>query len=404
MSAQSARLSLFFSSVGHLFSHLLMMLYPTVVLALEGRYGLTYGELLQLSLPGLVLFGAAALPAGWLGDRWSAEHMMVLFFVGMGGASILTGFATGPLGIAAGLGLVGLFGSIYHPVGLAWLVRNAENRGKALGVNGIFGSIGLGGAAFVAGGLTDLVSWRAAFIVPGVLCALTGVALLLCVRRGTVVAATVDRRPEPDASRADVVRAFLVLSVTMLGSGLIAQAMTVAMPKLFQERLTDLTDGTTFGVGGFVTLVYVITGASQVVGGWCADRFPLKWVYVVAWLVQVPLFVLTAGTGNVPLLVLVTAIQLAGICATPAENSLLARYTPAKWRATAYGAKFVLALGVSSAAVPLVGFVHDGTGSFFWLFAVLAAVATAIVAAAIFLPREASRRAAATDAVVQPAE
>jgi hypothetical protein len=221
-----------------------------------------------------------------------------------------------------------------------------------------------------------------------------------------VVAATVDRRPEPEASRADVLRAFFVLSVTMLGSGLIAQALTVAMPKLFQERLTDLTDGTAFGVGGFVTLVYVITGASQVIGGWCADRYPLKWVYVIAWLVQVPLFVLTAGTANVPLLVLVTAIQLAGICAVPAENSLLARYTPAKWRATAYGAKFVLSLGVSSAAVPLVGFVHDGTGGFFWLFAVLAAVSAATGLTALLLPSEARSGSAATAAaaVTQPAE
>ena len=33
------------------------------------------------------------------------------------------------LGLAIGLTAIGLFGSIYHPVGVAWLVRNAENRG-----------------------------------------------------------------------------------------------------------------------------------------------------------------------------------------------------------------------------------------------------------------------------------
>src|SRR5260221_6745935 len=81
MTARSARLSMGFSNVGHFFSHLLMLLYPTVVLALEGRFGLTYGELLSLSIPGYVLFGAAALPAGRLGDPWSAEHIMVLYFL-----------------------------------------------------------------------------------------------------------------------------------------------------------------------------------------------------------------------------------------------------------------------------------------------------------------------------------
>jgi FSR family fosmidomycin resistance protein-like MFS transporter len=73
MNARSAALALGFSSVGHFFAHLLMLLYPTILLALEGRWGMPYGELLSLSLGGFVLFGLGALPAGWLGDRWSAE-------------------------------------------------------------------------------------------------------------------------------------------------------------------------------------------------------------------------------------------------------------------------------------------------------------------------------------------
>src|SRR5260221_6285420 len=128
MTARSARLSMGFSNVGHFFSHLLMLLYPTVVLALEGRFGLTYGELLSLSIPGYILFGAAALPAGWLGDRWSAEGMMVLYFVGTGPAPLLTRFANGPFQLALRLTLIRLFGSISHPLRRASLLRNAQNR------------------------------------------------------------------------------------------------------------------------------------------------------------------------------------------------------------------------------------------------------------------------------------
>src|SRR5436305_15147365 len=111
MTGSSPRLAVFFANAGHTLTHLLMLLYPTVVLALEGRFGLTYGELLSLSIPGYILFGAAALPAGWLGDRWSAEGMMVLYFIGTGTAAVLTGFANGPLELALGLALIGLFGS-----------------------------------------------------------------------------------------------------------------------------------------------------------------------------------------------------------------------------------------------------------------------------------------------------
>jgi FSR family fosmidomycin resistance protein-like MFS transporter len=400
MTARSARLSMGFSNIGHFFSHLLMLLYPTVVLALEGRWGLTYGELLSLSIPGYVLFGAAALPAGWLGDRWSAEHMMVLYFVGTGAAAMLTGLADGPLGLALGLSLIGLFGSIYHPVGVAWLVRNAESRGKALGWNGIFGSLGLGVAALVAGAFTQLISWRAAFIVPGALCALTGVALAVFVRDGSVVASRTDRKPEPEASRADILRAFVVLSVTMLGTGLVAQMITVALPKIFAERLTALTDGGILGAGGFVTLVFLFSGASQIVGGWLADRFPLKAVYVVCWALQLPFVIVAATLFNVPLLLAIVVQQCLGIFALPAENSLLVTYTPARWRATAFGAKFVLSLGVSSLGVPVIAMIYDRTGDFYWLFMVMAVITAIVAAAACFLPSRGRRVVVA----VAPAE
>src|ERR1700758_4252742 len=207
MNSRSADLALIFSSVGHFFAHLLMLLYPTIVLVLEGQWGLSYGDLLSLSLGGFVLFGLGALPAGWLGDRWSAEGMMVIFFVGTGGSAIATGLTDRPVTLALGLAAIRLFGSIYHPVGTAWLVRNARNRGRTLGVNGIAGSIGLAAAAFVAGALTQTIGWRAAFIIPGALCATTG-AVLLCFMRGGVAVAAADRRPEPEASRNDVIRTF----------------------------------------------------------------------------------------------------------------------------------------------------------------------------------------------------
>src|SRR5882724_9080547 len=192
MNSRSALLALVFSSVGHFFAHLLTLLYPTVVLVLEAKWDMSYGDLLSLSLAGFVLFGLGALPAGWLGDRWSAEHMMVIFFVGTGGAAIATGLTDGPVALALGLAAIGMFGSIYHPVGTAWLVRNTVNRGRALGWNGISGGIGLAAAPFVAGALAQTISWRAAFIVPGVLCVAIGVALSCLVRGGQVVAAAVD--------------------------------------------------------------------------------------------------------------------------------------------------------------------------------------------------------------------
>ena len=288
--------------------------------------------------------------------------------------------------LALGLGAIGLFGSIYHPVGTAWLVRNAKNRGRALGVNGISGSIGLGAAALVAGALTQVIGWRAAFIIPGALCVGTGLVLFWCLRGGSVAPATIDRRPEPAASRNDVVRTFIVLSFTMLADGTISQALPVALPKAFAAGLAGLTDGGTLDAGGFVTLVFLVAATAQLVGGWLADRFAMKGVYVLAWAVQVPLFVVAAQARDVPLLGSMIAVNYLAVLAVPAENALLARYTPAKWRATAFGAKFLLALGVSTIGIKLVAVVYDNTASFAALWLVLGGCAAFVAVAGLFLP------------------
>jgi MFS transporter, FSR family, fosmidomycin resistance protein len=386
MNQPSAVLALGFSSAGHFFAHLLMLLYPTVVLALEGQWGMSYGDLLSLSLGGFVLFGLGALPAGWLGDRWSDVGMMVVFFVGTGGAAIATGLTDGPVGLALGLALIGLFGSIYHPVGTAWLVRNAKNRGRALGVNGIAGSVGLGAAALVAGALAQMIGWRAAFVIPGALCAATGLVLLCCIRGGRRAPARIEHYLEPEAARSDVLRTFIVLSFTMLADGTISQAIPVALPKAFAAGLTGLTDGGTLDAGGFVTLVFLVAATAQLVGGWLADRFALKAVYVLAWAAQVPLFILAAPSRDVPLLAAMIAVNYLGVLSVPAENALLARYTPAQWRGTAFGAKFLLALGVSTIGVKLAAVIYDGTGSFAPLWLTLAGCAAFVAAAGLFLP------------------
>jgi FSR family fosmidomycin resistance protein-like MFS transporter len=391
MTKSSARLALAFANAGHVMTHLLMLLYPTVVLALEKTFALSYGELMLLALPGTVLYGAGALPAGILGDRWSAERMMVLFYVGSGLAAIATGLASGPLGIGIGLGLIGLFGSIYHPVGIAWLVRNAENRGRILGWNGIFGSIGVGIAPATAGALTQWIDWRAAFIVPGLVALVLGLVLAMLVRRGTVVAAKTDLKPQPEPARGDVMRAFFALSVTMLAAGIIYQSMTVALPKLFEERLTDLTQGGTLGAGGFASLVFAEGMFVPLLGGWLADRYSLKWVYVASWLLAVPALLLSLHLFELPLFAMTTVVFSLMSLSTPAENALLVRYTPGRWRATAFGAKFMLSLGVSALGLPLVAFIYDRTGDFAWLFLVLGALAATIVAAGVFLPRDGER-------------
>jgi MFS transporter, FSR family, fosmidomycin resistance protein len=386
--ASSNLLAITFSQIAHSFCHISMLLFPTVVLALEKQWHMSYGDLLVLMTVGNVLFGVAALPAGWLGDRWSTLGMMIVYFFGLGASLLLTGAMRSTFGLALGLTLVGLFASIYHPVGMSWLIRSAHNRGRILGINGVFGSLGVAVAAMIAGVLTDLISWRAAFIVPGIIVLICGVALVYCTRRGWVKESKADAKPESKPSRDAIVRAFVVLSITMMCNGLIFQSMTSAMPKIFAERIGDWTGGSAAGAGTLVSLVYFGAMAAQVIGGYLSDKVSSRTLYVAASLAQLPLYFFAASLVNSPLFFVVAATVLFNTIAVPTENVLLSRYTPDKWRATAFGAKFVLALGVGALGVPLVAHIHETTGGFYWYFVFLAAMIAIVVLAALWLPVE----------------
>lgn len=391
-SERSARLSLGLSCLGHLYAHLFAPIFYVVVLTLDAELGLSHGDVVSLIVVGNVLFGVAAPLAGWLGDRWSATGMISLFFVGTGAGMVLTGLAGSPVEIAAALAVTGLFASIYHPVGIAWLVRNARARGLALGVNGVFGGIGPAVAALSAGILTEAFGWRSAFLVPGAIVLATGGIFVWLVRRKLIVEVREDRHRDVPATRQDTVRAISVLAVTMLCTGLIYQATQPALPKIFSERLSDVFEhgvmGGVMGVSLLVALVYLTAGASQVLAGHLADRYPLKSVYVACYALQVPFLVLAAGAYGAGLVPIAMMMVAANVGVLPAENSLVARYAPSRWRGLAFGLKFILAFGISGFGVKLEAVIYDATGGFWWLFMVLAAVGAVGVVAAVLLPAE----------------
>jgi MFS family permease len=182
-----------------------------------------------------------------------------------------------------------------------------------------------------------------------------------------------------EASAADIKRAFLALAVTVLCTGLIYQSTAFALPKIFSERLSGFAGDSVVGIGGMVTLCYVISAMGQIVGGELADRFQLKFVYLFSQVFQLPVLILAFFLHN-PVLVVMAA--------------LLARYTPLRWRARVFGAKFLLTLGVSSLGVALIPVIYTLTGRLDVLFIALFAFAATAAIAALLLPG---------DRVAQPA-
>ncbi len=247
------RMAFLFLNLGHFFDHLFILIYATAAaLALQSAFGRSYAELIIYATPMFIAFGAFALPAGWLADRWSRQGMMIVFFTGIGAAATLTGMAETPLQIGIGLFFIGVFASIYHPVGITMVVEtNRERTGMALGINGVWGNMGVAFAAILTGALIDIAGWRAAFYVPGVAALATGLAYaLFCARSSETkrVAAPASANPGSAKLALDrrvLFRVFAIIALTTTLGSLIFQAITVSLPKVLEERLVDFAESAT---------------------------------------------------------------------------------------------------------------------------------------------------------------
>ena len=375
---------LVFSCLGHSLDHVFMLIYPVAVLSMLQEFDSTYGQMIALMTPSVVLFGAGAIPAGWLADRWSARGMLAIMFFGMGGASVLTGMASSPIEIMLGLAAIGLFASIYHPVATAVVVRYATRRGRDLGINGVFGGIGIGGGPLIAGLLTGAFGWREAFILPGFACLAVGVAFVLMVREISPASAGGKRTGDAGTNGRSVIPVLAAIVAVGICIGFLFQTGTVVMPKIFEQRLTFL-GGVIERVGQFTAIAYGFGAAAQLVGGLLADRVRMKWLVAGALSIQVVVTLVMAVAWEWPLFLVAICLAVFTLGLQPVIDSLVAQYVPPAWHARAFGLRFLTAIVASSIAVPAVGWVFDATGSFFWLFAGLSVFAAIGALTAAFL-------------------
>ncbi|MBL8628367.1 MAG: MFS transporter, partial [Rhodospirillaceae bacterium] len=268
-----------FSSIGHFFNHLFEPMYFVVALVLPQVLNIPYEQVLTLIIAGKILTGVFAPVMGWLADRWSALGMMVIYFFGFGLSAVGVGLASTPLQISIALAALGILGSIYHPVGIAWMVQNSAARGKALGINGMFGGLGPAIAGVLAGALLEFSSWRTVFILPGIVVMLTGFAFLWAMHKGKLHDVKIVHQEQPKLDRGDTVKVYIILTLAMIVGGMCYNVAQTSLPKVFEQGLHGLFGDGTSGIGTAIMIVYGVGGVVQVLTGHMADRYPLKWIY-----------------------------------------------------------------------------------------------------------------------------
>src|SRR5687767_6673000 len=360
-------------NAGHALDHLFLLIFATAVGAIAADWGMVWQDLMPYTVGAFVMFGLGSLPAGRLGDLWGRRVMMVVFFLGIGAAAILVATTSGVWTLAAALTLMGIFASIYHPVGIPMLVQNARNPGFTIGVNGLAGNLGIAVAAILTGFLVKEVGWRAAFAVPGTLAILCGVLFLVLVPREEMAPA---RRPKKsvDLPPSVMARVVMVMSLAAVSSSLIFNFTTNGNGQLLAERLRGLVDDpATLGV--LLAIVYTIGSLAQLVVGKLIDRYPLKWVYLPVVAAQVPLFILASAAGGWALYVVMVVFMVFVFGAIPFVDAMIVQYVDDRMRSRVAGIRLAVSFGVSSLAVYLLGPTVKAAG-FSTLLIVMAAISS----------------------------
>ena len=396
-------------NIGHFLDHLFMLIFATVAaLALHREWGVGYAELLAYATPGFFAFGAFALPAGWLADRWSRDGMMVVFFIGIGIVSILTSLAATPLQIGIGLFVIGMFAAIYHPVGLAIVTMTWRNTGMRIAANGVWGNLGVASAALITGYLIDHSGWRMAFALPGIFSIVVGVAYLtlrwdyLKVDRARPKTAKGEgEQPIDKARRSLLIRVSAIVFLTTAVSSIIFQSTTFALPKMFDERLQGLATslagwldgagadeqgGVATVIGSLAFIVFAVASLAQLVVGSLLDRFGPRPVFMTVAALQLVFFSAMPGLTDGLALAVALGFMLGAFGQIPINDFMIGKMASGAARARVYGIRYVVSFTVLAASLPLIAFVYDHWG-FDVLFLILAAAAFVILAAVFALPQ-----------------
>lgn len=374
------RVSIGFLNWAHAVDHYVMLIFPTVVIGLEAVYGRSYGELIALSTASFVAFGVFSLPAGWLADHWSRRNIMAVFFLGCGASLVAAGLSANAYVLAVALAALGMFASIYHPVGMAMLIEASQARGRVLAFNGVCGNLGAALAAGVTAFIATYLGWRMAFIVPAILCLATGFAYLWMVPNDHHHTATRRSAPEVRLSRNAAITMFGLFILIALGAGLAFNVISVALPKLIDERVGHDID--LMMVGSLATAVFLVGAAAQLAMGRLVERMTPT---ILLTLITATLFagVFWSVYASGVALMAALAVAMIGLYGQVTVNDIvIARYTADAWRGRVYAVRYFLVFISSGAAVASIAFLH-ARGGFDLVLLVTAGICFVFLAATV---------------------
>lgn len=365
------------SSASHFFTHFAMLSFPAMVMPLSRDLGLPISEVVGLSFWMYFLYGVLAMGWGWISDKWGHKSAMGAGML-IAGIGLIVAGANPSLGmLSASFALVGIGCSAYHPSGTALASQGIKERGRALGIVGIWGSVGMALVPFVVGLFNFLVGWRGGLVIVGIFGIILGIGGFLApfvLEKGS------DKIETESLDHNTARRLFLIFAVAMVFGGILFRSFSLILPAFLEHRmgnisaiagewisqhilpLEDKTAFNTLTANIVTTFVYVVAIIGQGIGGRAADRYNLPRAYFVFFLSGIPFMLAIIFFQNWLIIPATGLFALFLLGMQPIENSLVAYLIPAEWRSLGYGIKFTLVFGAGSFGVKIVSLVEKNFG------------------------------------------
>lgn len=400
--------------VAHAMTHGMEVAFAALLLRIGAEFGAGLAALGVVANAGAITFGATAIPAGYLSDRYGERAVISLAMAGGAALCVLAAAAPNLTLLAVALALLGAAIGLYHPPGTAMVATLSERRGRALARHGVGGNIGLGVAPALVTVVAIAADWRAAYLVLGAL-ALCAAVLVWRLLPGRDEAERERRRlrareqadprrragSTPPRERYWMMPSLLLVYFAAVGQGFVYRGVITFLPAHFEENLELSVLGwdAEAMAGGTATLVLLLGIAGQLMGGRLTDRMFAERAAILFTVPLVPALLLMApATGW--LLVFASVVFVIGNWGQqPVFNSLMADYAPGRAVGRAFGFQFFMAFGLGSVSGSLAGIVAEraGTGA---AFVLLSGAALAMLLALLLVLAGSERRRADRAAVV----
>lgn len=392
-------------SAAHATAHLLEQSIASVEMVICADFGLRMTDSGFFGFAFRMPYGIGAVFAGILADRFGEKRILVLYLLGAAVTCFGFGAATNTGMVLALLLGLGTWSSMYHPAGLALLANSTTpaTRPRALGIHGVFGSLGIASAPFIAGLVLRLRegAWKEYYALLGLVSLLLGILIALRLRPAYATqpigqsGTTSDPGPTEDAHHFQWLPYLLLVSSAAI-SGLIYGGVLHFLPRYLEESgaMQFAGGNADASAGNFAAALALACGAA---GQWLAGRLAVAR--------HLPVQLAMVYASNAPLLIWMayadgtSRLVAAGIWAffhfmnQPLYNALVAEFMSVGRRSFGFGFSNMMGFGVGAVGPGLVAHYNETVRGYTDGYLLMAAVAVVagIVPLAVLSSRIATR-------------